>query len=215
VRNSHGKEGEPQVPAPGAAVTLRFPTAAIAIEVVVTAAKKNDTQCFKDLDFRSCPYSGSENAKHQERRVRQNFLLHENYRDDDPVEAGSDRSFGCTVGTVLVLIGATKVLVAGALSTVACFILAPGVMLLLVGIFAPARLSAINRIWLKLGAVIAKVINPILLALLFFFVVTPMAFVMRIAGKRPLRLALDHAASSYWTYRNASRSEPSSMRQQF
>src|SRR5712671_27312 len=115
--------------------------------------------------------------------MSQNFSLHENYRDEEPTEAGSDRAFGCTVGTILMVIGAAKAFLAGALPPVACLIFAAGAVLLLLGIVAPSRLSALNRLWLKVGAAIAKMVNPIVLALLFFLVVTPMAIIMRIVGK--------------------------------
>jgi large-conductance mechanosensitive channel len=147
--------------------------------------------------------------------VNQNFSLHENYRDDEPIEAGSDRSFGCTVGAILMVIGAAKSLLAGALPPVACLIFAAGALLLLLGFVAPSRLSALNRVWLRVGAVISKVVNPIVLAVLFFLVVTPMAFVMRIAGKRPLHLAPDRTAATYWIKREPLEGGPSNMRRQF
>jgi large-conductance mechanosensitive channel len=147
--------------------------------------------------------------------VSQNISLHENYRDEEPIEAGSDRAFGCTVGSIFMVIGTAKAVAAGALPPITCSIFAVGVVLLLAGIFAPSRLSVLNRIWLKLGAVIAKVVNPIVLALLFFVVVTPMAFVARIAGKRPLRLVPDHAASSYWIDRTTPQGDASNMKRQF
>jgi hypothetical protein len=147
--------------------------------------------------------------------VNQNSSLHENYRDEEPTKAGSDRAFGCTVGGMLMLIGATKAFVAGAISSVVCLIFASGALLLLLGIVAPSRLSALNRLWLKVGTAIAKVVNPIILALLFFLVVTPMAFFMRIVGKRPLRLAADRTATTYWIEREPPAGEESSMKRQF
>ena len=147
--------------------------------------------------------------------MSQEFSLHENYRDEGLIEGGSDRAFGCTVGSILVLIGVAKVFVAGALSSAASVLLGAGAILLLLGIIAPSRLSPLNRIWLRLGALIAKLVNPIVLALLFFFVVTPMALVVRMAGKRPLRLTPDRTASSYWICRDVPQTEASSMRRQF
>jgi len=147
--------------------------------------------------------------------VNQNSSLHENYRDEEPTKAGSDRAFGCTVGGMLMLIGATKAFVAGAISSVVCLIFASGALLLLLGIVAPSRLSALNRLWLKVGTAIAKVVNPIILALLFFLVVTPMAFFMRIVGKRPLRLVADRTAATYWIEREPPAGEESSMKRQF
>jgi large-conductance mechanosensitive channel len=147
--------------------------------------------------------------------VSQNFSLHENYRDDEPIQAGSDRAFGCTVGTILMVIGAAKAYVAGALPLVACLIFAAGALLLLLGIVAPSRLSALNRLWLKVGAVISRVVNPIVLAVLFFIVVTPMAFLMRMVGKRPLHLAPDRSAATYWIKREPLEGGASNMRRQF
>jgi large-conductance mechanosensitive channel len=147
--------------------------------------------------------------------VSQNSSLHENYRDEEPTEAGSDRAFGCTVGSVLILIGATKTFAAGAVSSVVCLIFALGALLLLLGIFMPSQLSTLNRLWLKVGTAITKVVNPIILALLFFLVVTPMALLMRIVGKRPLRLAADRTGATYWIKREPPAGGASTMRRQF
>ena len=147
--------------------------------------------------------------------MSQNSSLHENYRDEEPTEAGSDRTFGCTVGGMLMVIGTIKAFAAGAISSVVCLIFASGALLLLLGIVAPSRLSALNRLWLKVGAAIAKVVNPIILALLFFLVVTPMAFFMRIVGKRPLRLAADRTAATYWIECEPPAGGASTMRRQF
>ena len=147
--------------------------------------------------------------------MKKNFSLHENYRDEEPTETGSNRAFGCTVGSILAAIGATKEFLAGPLLPIPLLILLAGAVLLLLGIVAPSRLSKLNKIWLKLGTTIAKIVNPIVLALLFFLVVTPMALVMRIVGKRPLRLAPDRAAATYWIERVPSKRSGSSMRRQF
>ena len=146
--------------------------------------------------------------------MRQNFSPHENYRDAEPTKAGSDRAFGCTVGSILMVIGAAKAFMAGTVVPVACLIFAAGALLLSLGIVAPSRLSTVNRLWSKVGTLTAKVVNPIILALLFFPVVTPMAFVLRTSGKRPLSLAPNRAAGTYWIERRPAGSQ-GSMKQQF
>jgi hypothetical protein len=147
--------------------------------------------------------------------MKQNFSLHENYRDEEPTEAGSDRAFGCTVGGILITISAIKAFVAGAVLPIVCLIFVTGAVLVLLGIIAPSRLSTLHKFWLKIGAVIGKAVNPVILALLFFLVVTPMSLVVRIVGKRPLRLAPDRTAATYWIERVPSTSAASSMRRQF
>jgi Saxitoxin biosynthesis operon protein SxtJ len=148
-------------------------------------------------------------------KVSPSFSPHESYRDEEPSEAGSDRVFGCTVGIVLMVIGALRVFLAGAPHPAACVTFGVGALLLLFGIAAPSRLSVLNRLWLKVGAIIAKVINPVVLAGLFFLVVTPMAIVVKMVGKRPLRLAPDRPAATYWINRDAPEGGVSSMRRQF
>ena len=147
--------------------------------------------------------------------MRQGSALHENRRDDEPVKTGSDRSFGCTVGAIAILIGAVKAVLAGALTPLASSLIVVGGALLLLALAAPARLAVLNRLWLKLGAAMALVVNPIVLMVLFFLAVTPMALVMRLAGKRPLQLAFDPNADSYWIKREPSQGGGSTMRQQF
>ncbi len=135
--------------------------------------------------------------------------------DEGTEEAGSDRAFGCTTGGILMVIGALKALLAPASSVAALAIFTGGAVLLLLGIAAPARLARLHRLWLRLGAAIAAVANPLILALLFVLVITPMALVMRLLHKRPLRLAADPAAGSYWLARDKPEDGPSSMRRQF
>jgi hypothetical protein len=147
--------------------------------------------------------------------MSQNFSLHENYRDEEPLEAGSARTFGCALGTILIVIGVAKALMAGAIALVACFSFAAGAVLLLLGIVAPSRLSALNAFCLKLGGAIAKVVNPIVLGFLFFLVVTPMALFMGMVGKRPLRIAPDRNAATYWIKRELRRAGESNMTRQF
>ena len=147
--------------------------------------------------------------------MNQNLSLHENYRDEEPAKAGGDRAFGCTVGSILMVIGAAKAFAAGAVLLVPCLIFVAGALLLLLGVFAPSRLSGLNRAWLKVGGALAKVVNPLVLALLFFVAVTPMAFIIRMLGKRPLRLSPDRTAATYWIKRESPESGASSMRRQF
>ena len=144
--------------------------------------------------------------------MRQDSALHENLSGDEPVKTGSDRAFGYTVGAAAIVIGAVKSVIAAALTPFSLSLFIVGSALLLLAFIKPARLAVLNRLWLKLGAAMAKVVNPVVLMVLFFFVVAPMGLVMRLAGKRPLQLAFDPEADSYWIRRAPSQS---TMRQQF
>ena len=141
-------------------------------------------------------------------------FAHESYRHDE-AEVGSNRAFGLTVGGILVGLGVLKAVLAGVLSVVPAVMIAVGAVLVLLGIAAPPLLALPHRLWLRLGAAIAAVVNPVVLAILFSLVVTPLAVFMRLAGKRPLRLKPDPDAASYWIVPETSPERQSSMRRQF
>ena len=55
----------------------------------------------------------------------------------------------------------------------------------------------------------------ILLALLFFLIILPIAILMRVLGKAPLNLAFNKKAKTYWVRRDPPGPDPQSMRSQF
>jgi hypothetical protein len=138
--------------------------------------------------------------------------LHEDLRRDDVTTGPSDRKFGLTLGTILALIAVVK-----------GFERSPwggiwGVLaLLLIGsaLLRPSLLSRSNHIWLKLGLLLHRIVNPVIMAVLFYGTFLPIGLLMRLLGKDPLRLKLDKTAASYWLPRADERPQSEAMRQQF
>ena len=147
--------------------------------------------------------------------MNKNFSLHENYNDEEPTEVGSNRSFGVTVGGILMVIGIIKSFVAGAVVPIASLIFVAGAVLLFFGFVAPSRLLTLNILWLRIGTVIARPLNAIVITLLFFVFVTPIAFVMRMVGQRPLGLTADRTIATYWIRRDLPAGGAANMRRQF
>jgi hypothetical protein len=85
---------------------------------------------------------------------------------------------------------------------------------LLITMVRPALLHTLNRIWTRCGMLMGKVVNPVVIGLLFYCVFTPIAIVLRWLGKDLLNLARNSAAPTYWSPRVESGSE-SSMTNQF
>ena len=99
--------------------------------------------------------------------------------------AGSDRGFGLLFAAVSAVAGAVAWFRNGAPPAA---LLAVSAVLLTVAIFAPGLLAPFNRAWTRLGLLLARVVNPVVLAALFFTVVTPTGLLLRLLGKDPLRL---------------------------
>ena len=139
-------------------------------------------------------------------------MAHEDLTREQYVEGSSDRSFGLVMAAVLLLV-ALGPLRHG--HTPRWWALAVAVMFALVALAKPALLARLNRLWMKLGILLGKVVSPIALGILFYAVLTPMAVVIRLTGKDPLRLKLDPGADSYWILRKPPGPPPDSMTNQF
>jgi hypothetical protein len=71
-----------------------------------------------------------------------------------------------------------------------------GVILVACAVARPSLLDPVARRWLALAAAVARVTTPIVLAILYFMVLTPIAVLRRTFGQSPLRR--DPHAESYW-----------------
>ena len=124
----------------------------------------------------------------------------------------SDRSFGWFFAALFGALGGYALATGRPWGWAATAIAAA---LALAAAFAPTTLNRLNHAWFALGMLLARIVNPIVLGALFFLVVTPMALLMRAVGKRPLSLAFDRAAPTYWIERKPPGPAPESMREQF
>ena len=139
-------------------------------------------------------------------------MAHENLSREEQLEGSSDRTFG------LVFAGAFLVMAGWPLwrgEVPRWWALGAAVIFALVALHRPALLSRLNRLWMKLGVLLGKVVSPIAVGILFFGVLTPIGILIRLTGKDPLRLKRDSGADSYWIPREPPGPPPDSMTNQF
>lgn len=88
-----------------------------------------------------------------------------------------------------------------------------GGALMLGGLLVPTALGPVYRAWMGLALLLSKVTTPIFMSLIYFLVITPMALIMRVIGRR----ALVHQPvnGSYWIERDSSPPVASQMERQF
>jgi hypothetical protein len=86
-----------------------------------------------------------------------------------------------------------------------------GATLLIAGVLLPARLGPVYRGWMRLADLISRVTTPTFMAVVYFFVLTPIGLIMRISGWRPIEHQLQHG--TFWRSRVGS--PPSDLRRQF
>ena len=137
---------------------------------------------------------------------------HESFARDETVIAGSDRSFGAVMTVAFAVMSLFNWWHDGHTwywtGAIAVLFLGPT-------LFYPAALRPLNRLWLKFGLLLHKVINPIVMAFVFFGTVLPTGLIMRTLGKDLLRLKPRPDANSYWIDRSPPGPAPQSMKDQF
>jgi Saxitoxin biosynthesis operon protein SxtJ len=131
---------------------------------------------------------------------------------DEVIVGPSDRNFGFTMALMFALIGGLG-LYRG--SSHAPFWLGLAAVFAGLTVWRPRSLSLANKLWLKLGLLMYRVVNPVVMAILFFGAILPIGLAMRMFGKNFLRLGWDRSASTYWLPRIDPRPPSQSMRQQF
>jgi hypothetical protein len=137
---------------------------------------------------------------------------HEVFSRDEKIVAGSDRSFGIVMAAALAAVTALNGWHAGRLWPWSGGLSA---LLLAAALVRPEVLNPLNRLWLRFGLLLHRVVNPIIMALVFFGAVWPTGLVMRWMGRDLLRLQREPDAASYWIVRQPPGPSPETMKDQF
>lgn len=137
---------------------------------------------------------------------------HERLPRDEPGARGSDRGFGLVFSAVSAAVGLWPRLDGG---PVRGWALALAAALLGAALVRAAWLAPFHEVWFRFGLLLHRIVNPIVLAVIYYAAVTPTGLVLRGLGKDPLRLRADPNAESYWMRRDPPGPEPESMKHQF
>lgn len=140
------------------------------------------------------------------------YSTHEDFSRDETIAAGSDRSFGLVMAvgfSVLALLNGWHS------GRVWPWTAGVAVLFLAAALLYPSALNPLNRMWLRFGLLLHKVVNPIVMGLVFYGTVLPTGLVARAMRKDLLRLTLQPDADSYWIVRRPPGPAPETMKDQF
>ena len=121
----------------------------------------------------------------------------------------SNRSFGILFFLVFLLIGLWPLFNQDNRRQI--FIIFSLIFLVL-GILNSKILTPFNKLWIKFGEILGRVIAPIVMAIIYFIVLTPISLIVRLFGKDLLNLRFIKNKETYWINRNK---KIGSMRKQF
>jgi len=92
------------------------------------------------------------------------------------------------------------------------YLITISIIFLTLGLLNSKLLSPINEIWIKFGEILGKIIAPLIMALVYFLILTPISLLVRAFGKDLLGLKYLKQQNSYWIKR---KKEISTMDKQF
>jgi hypothetical protein len=137
-------------------------------------------------------------------------LSHESLAHEEPCASSSPRSFGF-VFTIFFLVIAFAPLVKNGSIRISALV-AAGIVFAS-ALIAPQLLAVPNKIWLKIGELLHRITQPLIMGLLFYLVFTPIGLLMRIFKSDSLRRKWDDKIDSYWISRTSP--TPDSMKHLF
>lgn len=124
---------------------------------------------------------------------------HEDVSRAHTVTVGSDRSFGIVFTAFCAIVAGVQFWHGSA--TAAWGWLIAALVFAAFSLVYSRALRPLNILWFKFGMLLHKIVSPVILGVMFFAVFTPIGWIMRLTGKRPLNLAYDAQAESYWIER--------------
>jgi uncharacterized membrane-anchored protein YitT (DUF2179 family) len=108
------------------------------------------------------------------------------------------RKFGITVGGVLFAIG---LLLFYFEKPSAFYFAVIGGLLILFGALFPKILKPLNRIWMSLAIILGFIMSRVILTIVFYLVLIPIALLAKLVGKRFMVLKYDKSVNTYWEKR--------------
>ena len=110
----------------------------------------------------------------------------------------SNRSFGIVFFIVFLIFSFWNF--DGDFNTIKIIPLSLSIIFLILGLLNSKILSPLNKSWLKIGELLGRFIAPLVMAIIYFIVITPLAITVRLFGKDLLNIKFN-SKNTYWIKR--------------
>ena len=130
-------------------------------------------------------------------------------RNNSKIKISSNRSFGIVFFFVFLIISLWPLINENPLRVWSIFV---AIIFLILGLVNSKLLTPLNILWFKFGKILGTIVTPIVMGIVFFIVITPTGFIMKLFGKDLLNKKYNNKNKSYWIDREKSKG---TMKQQF
>ena len=125
----------------------------------------------------------------------------------DEIKISSNKSFGIVFFIVFFIIALYPLINSEEIRLWSIFL---SFIFLILGLLNSKILSPLNKLWFKFGILLGKFVSPLIMGIIFFLVVTPIGFIMRLLGNDILNLKFNKN-KSYWIKKNGPKSKMSNQ----
>ena len=123
------------------------------------------------------------------------------------IKISSNKSFGIVFFLVFIIVGVYPLV---SNEEFRLWALITALIFLILGLINSSILTPLNMLWFKFGLLLGRIVSPVIMALVFFCVVTPTGLIMKLFNKDLLKLKKKNK-ESYWIERKSK----SEMKNQF
>lgn len=136
----------------------------------------------------------------------------EDFKREHRIDGSSDRAFGLVFAVIFGIVALWPWVFGGQVRVWSLLVAAGfgGIALI-----RPQTLAALNRLWMRFGLLLARVVSPVALGLVYGLTIVPTGLIWRLTGKDTLGLKFDKNAGSYWIRRDPPGPDPKTFRNQF
>ena len=124
------------------------------------------------------------------------------------MKKSSNKNFGLTFFVIFLIISIYPILGGNKINFWFLFL---SLTFLIVSILIPKILNPLNIMWTKFGILLGKFFSPLIMSLVFFLVMTPISFILKLINKDVLNLKKNYT-DTYWINK---KDENTSMKDQF
>ena len=123
------------------------------------------------------------------------------------IKISSNKSFGIVFFLVFIIVGVYPLV---SNEEFRLWALITALIFLILGLINSSILTPLNILWFKFGMLLGRIVSPVIMAFVFFCVVTPTGLIMKLFNKDLLKLKKKNK-ESYWIERKSK----SEMKNQF
>ena len=110
----------------------------------------------------------------------------------------SNRSFGLLFFVVFLVIALWPLTKK---SEINLYLISIALIFFVLGILNSKILSPLNKAWIKLGEILGRIVAPVVMAVVYFIILTPISLLVRLFGKDLIGMKFSNDIKSYWVKR--------------